>query len=313
MTQASPSQGSAPPGWGSIRDALVVARFQLARALRTRSAVSLCALFTLVSAGSAVGFTRILLVLEQQTARILQVPETDTPGTMLDAVKQDTDFLQMIEHMLGAPELVDWALQLPFLTLTNFWTGLGLVPFIAAAAGAEAISPSIQDRSLRFEVVRTGRLELVCGRFLGQSLLFAVAALCGAIGVWVVAMTAMTGNPPLGQITTLLALLPRHWLWALPFLGLGMACSQLTQNVNLSRLMAMGLTAASWVLWGLLEGRLGDDWPLARDLLLPLLPQSWGMQLWGPGLGWAVPGVVLLAMGFCGLLLGFPFFNRRNL
>ncbi|MCB9791154.1 MAG: hypothetical protein H6741_00350, partial [Alphaproteobacteria bacterium] len=165
----------------SLRDSAVVARFQLARALRTRSALTLCALYGLVAGGSAFGFTRILKVLEEQTAKILRVPVTDRPGAMLDAVKQDPDFQKMMSELIGDPGLLDWAMDLPFLTVTSFWTGLLTLPFIAAAVGAEAIAPDVRDRSLRFELLRTGRLEILAGRFGGQSLLLAVGGLVSVV------------------------------------------------------------------------------------------------------------------------------------
>lgn len=297
----------------SFQDALVVARFQLTRALRTRSALLICILYALVAGGSAYGFTRILLVLEQQTAKILHVPETDTPGAMLDAVKDDTDFQSMLSEMLGDPSLLDWALTLPFLTITSFWTGLGVLPFIAAAVGAEGIAPDVRDRTLRFELVRTGRGEIIAGRFLGLALLLGVAGLCSIAAVWLVGVFAMVNNPALAQLTTLLMMYPRLWLWSLPFLGVGLACSQLTANVNGARVLALGSTTAMWIAWGVCEHYNTQDPALWSDILLPIFPQSWAMELWGPGLNWTVPGLVLLAQGVVLLMAGYPVFVRRNL
>lgn len=298
---------------GSLHDALVVARFQLTRALRTRSALLICILYALVAGGSAYGFTRILLVLEQQTARVLRVPETDTPGAMLDAVKQDVDFQSMLSEMLGDPALLDWALTLPFLTITSFWTGPGVLPFIAAAVGAEGVAPDVRDRALRFELVRTGRGEILAGRFLGLALLLGVAGLCAIAAVWIVAMTAMVNNPPLTQLTTLLMMVPRLWVWSMPFLGLGLACSQATANVNGARVLALAGTTALWIAWGFCNYYNTEQPGLWSDILLPLFPQSWAMDLWGPGLGWTVPGLVLLAQGVVLLMAGYPIFARRNL
>ncbi|MCK6521470.1 ABC transporter permease subunit [Myxococcota bacterium] len=300
---------------GVVRDSLVVARYQLARALRTRSALLLVALFGLVSTGSAYGFTRVLLVLENQVARVLRVPQTETPGALMDAMKTDADFLDMLRAIVGSDELVlQWALDLPILTVTHFWTGLGTLPFIAAAAGAEAVSNDIQDRSIRFELVRAGRLEIVAGRFLGLSLLLAVAVFAATAGVWAVAMLCMINNPPLDQITTLVSMSPRLWVWCLPFCGLGVAASQLTDNVNLARLLALAAVAVTWISFGVIEGDLLKGWmQAAAESAEVILPQYWIGDLWGPGWGWLTPAGVFVALAWCAWSLGTPVMSRRNL
>lgn len=300
---------------GSVRDALIIARYMLARSLRTRSALLLVALFGLVASGSAYGFTRILLVLENQVARVLQVPQTETPGALMDAVKADVDFLDMLRAMVGGDEaLLQWALGLPLLTVTHFWTGLGTLPFIAAAAGAEAVSSDIHDRSIRFELVRAGRLEIVAGRFLGLALLLGVAVFAATVGVWLVAMLGMINNPPLAQMTTLLSMSPRLWMWCLPFCGLGVAASQLTENVNLARLIALAAVAFTWISFGVVEAKVLDGWPQAlAESAQVILPQAWIGSLWGPGWGWLTPAGVFVALAWCAWSLGYPVMARRNL
>ena len=297
----------------SLRDAAIVARFHLRRALRTRSAVGLCVVYTLVTTSSAWIFTRVLLELERQVARMLMVPEVRKPGTMLDTLRERGDLAEMFGNFLDDPAQVTWALGQPFLTVTHFWICLGAMPFLAAAAGAETLSPHIRSRAIRFESLRTGRLELVAGRFVGQAVLIGVALLLTVAGTWAVAMIAMVGQPPLLQLTTLLAITPRIWIWSLPFLGLGVACSQLFSNVNFARTIALAGIVFGWIVWGLLHSHWLRDLGWLTDLIAPLMPHDYALDLWGPGWRWSSSGAILCALGLAVMLAAYPLFRRRNL
>ncbi|MBK9365579.1 MAG: ABC transporter permease subunit [Deltaproteobacteria bacterium] len=198
--------------------------------------------------------------------------------------KADVDSLDMMRAMVGGDEaLLQWPWEPPLLTVTHFWTGLGTLPFIAAAAGAEAVSSDIHDRSIRFELVRAGRLEIVAGRFLGLSLLLGVAVFGSTLGVWAVAMLGMINNPPLEQMTTLLSMSPRLWMWCLPFCGLGVAASQLTANVNLARLIALAAVAFTWIAYGVIEAEVLEGWMQAvAESVQVLCPRPGSGAVGGP-------------------------------
>jgi len=298
--------------WVSLRDTALVARWWLARSIRTRGAIALILVFTLVATGGAWIFTRILLEMERAAAAALHVPSTDKPGAMLDVLKERGDLTEVVQGLIGDPALAEWAMNLPILTIYSFWIALFTVPFLAAAAGAEAISPDIRDRTLRYELVRTGRLELVMGRFAGQALLIAVGLAAASAGVWIVAMIGMVQQPPLLQAVTLAAFLPRLWLWSLPWLGMGVGCSQLRGAVNWCRTLALGAAVGLWIAYGLTKYELAPRVPWLGDLLLPAMPPNWQSSLWGPGVDWVLPGLLLGVMGCVATLLTFPLFARRN-
>lgn len=298
---------------GSLRDAGLIAWFHLRRALRTRSAVVLALANALIAGGGAWFFTRVLLELERAAARTLRVPETKRPGAMLDTLREQDQLSDILRPLVGSDELLEWALQLPVLTPIHFWLALGVMPFLAVALGAETVAPDVRDRSLRYELVRTGRLELLLGRFAGQALLLGLATVVAAGGTWLISATVMVQQPLLAQAASLLGLTPRLWLWALPFLGLGVAASQLTGNVNVARALGLGAALASWIGFGILQSPWGEEHPVLVDLVEPLLPQGWMMDLWGPGLGWWSSGLVLGALGVVFALLAWPVFGRRNL
>jgi len=296
----------------SLRDVALVARWWIARSVRTRSAAALVLIYALMEAGGAWVFTRILLAMEQGLADTLRVPRTRKPGAMLDVLADRGQLRDLLGGMVGDGAAVEWALQLPVLSSYTFWLALGVVPFLACAAGAEAISPDIADRSLRYELVRTGRLELVAGRFAGQALLVGLGLAFGAVGVWIVAMTCMVDQPAIAQATSLLMFAPRLWFWSLPWLGLGIACSQLSGTTNFSRTLALGATVGVMVAYGTITWLATNYWPLLGDLVLPILPHTYSLGLWGPGFGWGTEALVLTALGLVAALSTYPLFARRN-
>ncbi len=301
----------APGPVESLTDTWLVARFHLARAVRSRSALNLCALFALTAAGSAIAFRQILKAMENMASKSLGVPETDTPGAMFETLRLQGDLLSMLEAMMGSTELVEWALATPYMTITWAWGGLGLVPFLAAAVGADAVSPDLAGRTIRFEALRTGRLELVSGRFLGLALLVLVAITLSALAPFCVAIFWMVEQPAGAQLATLMQFVPRLWFWSLPFLAIGVSCSCLFTNVNWARLISGVFVVATWVLWRLAEhyGE-GAAW---GDLVPMILPQGWVLGMWGPGVGWLTVGVVLAALSAAYGVPGYLLLERRDL
>lgn len=309
----------APPFRQSVRDALYVARMQIFRMRRSRTFLALCTVHTLVAAGAAWVLTRILLELERAAATALGVPQTDRPGAMLNVLRERGDLTDIVEGLVQDPERARALMDEPVLALASFWMGLGTLPFLAAAAGAEAVSPDLAPRTLRFEAVRTGRLEIVAGRFLAQCLVLAVAALVATSGPFLVAMFAMVKQPPLETFLALLRWWPPLVLWGLPFVGLGVCVSQWTASPQVSRVLALGLSAITWMLFGfasLAELRtddVGEPWRTLSAIVYEALPQGWMAPLWAPWSEAWRSALVLPAMAMVLVAAGFAVFRRRDL
>ena len=299
--------------FSSLRDTFVVGRFHLVRSLRTRSAVLLCLALTTMAMGGAWIFTMVLGEFENAAAQALGVPPTRKPGAMYAVLQEREAFISFMTEMVNSPDRVEWAFSLPFLSVTHFYLLLGTLPFLAAAAGAEVLAGDVRDRSLRYEVLRTGRIELVMGRFFGQLLLVFVAVMVASTGTWVIAMTCMVEQDPILQMSTLLALAPRLCAWSVPFLGMGVAFSQLAGTLNGARAMAIGMTILSFLGWGTLHSPLVLKYDLGvlRHVLETLLPQEYMLDLWGSS--WLAPAGLLLLLGIATVVAALPYFTGRKL
>ncbi len=297
-----------------MRDVFLVARFEVLRAIRTWRAVALLVLFAVASAGSTYLFVRFVGLIENNLADQLGVPRTRTPGAMMQQLIESDTWRDVVQSMVGAPELVDFVLSVPPLAMFNLWFGFLLVPFFAASASAECIALDVQSRAIRFEVLRTGRLELVVGRMAGQLVLAAGALLGSTVAAWAVGVGFMVVDAPVELGRWLAWFAWRAWVFAVPFVGIGVSASQLTSSPAWARVLAVGATALTWVAYGLArfweeEGRFG----LLTDLMLQLLPQGWLRGLWEPGFGWLGPATAACALGLAYAAGGYLRFARKDL
>lgn len=297
-------------------DVWLVARFEILRAVRTWRALALLVLYGIASAGAAWLFVQLVGLLEVELADQLGVAATRVPGAMLQQfVKSDT-WRKMLEAMTGSPHLVASLLSVPPLALFHLWFGFLIVPFFAASASAECIALDVASRAIRYEAQRTGRIELVLGRFLGQLVLTALATVVASAVVWVVGMAAMVGNEALPLAGWLAWYTPRIWVFGVPFVAMGVAASQLTSSAAWARVMAVGGVALSWVALGVArwaELQEGALYGLLADVTLQILPQGWLRGLWEPGAGWLLSALVCMASSVVLLTAGYLRFSRRDL
>ncbi len=296
-----------------MRDALLVARFEILRALRTWRALALVVLYAVAAAGATWMFAEFVGVMENNVAYQLGVLPTETPGAMLDQLVESDTWRDVVTEFVGSEHLVEHVLRVPPLAMFDLWFSFLVVPFFAASAAAECIAIDVRSRAIRYEAARTGRLELAFGRFLGQAILTAIATVLAALVMWVAGWWTMVLPDPLLVLGWLLWFVPRSIAFALPFVGLGVAASQLTASAAWARVIAVGGTATSWVFYGLARNADPTWWAPLVDVTLQILPQGWLRGLWEPGGGWLLSGAACAALTLTILTVGHLRFATRDL
>ena len=101
----------------SIRDTLCIAFFHILRSIRTRTILFLIFVYLLISGGTSWIGRSIVHEFEKQAADTLMVPQTKTPGAMIETLRQQEDFHRLIKAMIPDAELLEWALTIPILTI----------------------------------------------------------------------------------------------------------------------------------------------------------------------------------------------------
>lgn len=298
---------------GSLRDAWLVARFEVVRAVRTWRALALVLVYLIANGGGIYLFIQGIAAMERSLARSLGVATTERPGALLDQLRQGEDLPQMLEVLTGNPETAARLIDEPLLAVYQLWLGILFLPFLGATASAETLSADVRTRAVRFEALRTGRGELVLGRFLGQVLLTGGATVLAIVAAWSLGLGLMTGQQPLTLLVGLTGWGGRAALFAFPFVGLGLACSQWTSSPMWARVMALGLTAGSWILYGWTSWVEASPWVIVADVVAPVLPQTWIGGLWAGGVDLLVSALACVALGLGAVGLGFVRFGARDL
>lgn len=294
----------------TLRDVASVALFEWIRAIRTWRALALLTLYVVASAGGAYLFVELIGELETALAATMGVPATAQIGVMLDELHRSASFRELLREMTFSDD-IDALLDLPVLAIFHLWLGIILVPFVGATSAAESLSGDLATRAIRYEAVRTGRLELVTGRFLGQAMLTGVASVVGTVGAWAVGTLYLHGTDPLELAIGLVRMAIRAWAYSLAYVGMGIGISQWTANPNLARVVAILGVAVTWPLFGTARFE-GNDVPgPVADLMLQILPQGWMPGLWTPA--WPVTALACASLGYAWVAVGYARFARRDL
>ncbi|HMV69425.1 MAG TPA: hypothetical protein PKA64_21465 [Myxococcota bacterium] len=298
----------------SIRDTLLVARFEVLRAIRTWRALALIVAYVVANLGGCWIFIQAIAKLEEGIAETMGVAVTRWPGTLMEQVRQSEQMVDIVTFFVGGGEAQARALLgQPVLAIFQLWLALLLVPFMAATTSSECVAIDVGSRAIRYEALRTGRAELVAGRFLGQLLLTSAATAAALLGVWVLGMTLMVAQPPVGLALGLLWLGPRSIAWSVPFVGMGMAASQLTASPAWARVLALVAAAGSYVVFGICSLTTRTPWVWVADVIEPLLPQTWQLGLWDVGPSWLGSGAACAGLGAGFAAVGYLRFAARDL
>jgi ABC-type transport system involved in multi-copper enzyme maturation permease subunit len=223
----------------SLRDVLEIARFQVLEAARTRRVVVLALLFIVGGILSAWGFGHFLEKAAKMAADVPGAPPSDQTGAMLKWLQGTPVYSSIIEGAFGDAADGSVLATLPPMALIFAWLTMTFAPVLVLFTTSDAIGADIENRALRYTLLRTGRIEYVVGKFLGHlGLLTAVIAL-EAIAFLAVT-TAVVSQVPV--LETGVAML-RFWPWivvdAMPYVALAIGASMLASSANGGRAMAI--------------------------------------------------------------------------
>jgi hypothetical protein len=296
----------------SLLDTWLVARFEVLRSVRTWRAMALLIAYLIANLGGIYLFIEGLAAIEQEIAAGMGVQATRWPGTLSGQLLTSDSVRKMVAFLVADEALVDDVLGWPLLAIFQLWLGLIFIPYLVATTASEAIATDVQSGAIRYEALRTGRAELVVGRLLGQGLLSLGALAVTMTCAWAMGMLLMVGQDPLALAWGMAALGGRAIFFALPFAGLGIACSQLTTSPAWARVMALAGAAGSWMVYAALNVPWDPPWSYLADAIMPLLPQTWLLDLWRPD-GWWVAALVHACLGLLMVGLGYVRFAGRDL
>jgi ABC-type transport system involved in multi-copper enzyme maturation permease subunit len=297
-----------------LRDALVVASFDLGESLRSRKVLVFLVLYVVGAIASAVMFTQVLRTVEEELAAQLLVARTDRPGSLTQAVMESGELHRVLSRLIRDRDLAATLVAVPPIALLYGWVALTFGPVFVVLTSSDAVSSELATGSARFALVRTDRAAWALGKLLGQSALLAVGIALGAIAAWITGYLRLASFPPLDTALWMVRYAATSFCYAFAFLGMAVGVSQLTRSVAWSR--ALGLLA--FTAFAAVSGIVADDdvrpyAPVLCDSIGVFFPGGHRLDLWRPAPRDFLPSVVLLfALGVGYFALGHVRFARRD-
>lgn len=299
-------------GW--LRDAALVAAFDLGESVRSRKAMVFLLLYVAGAAGAAGLFVEALREIENSLAGALQVAAVDRPGAMTSSLMASDEFRRIVRRLVGDEEVAQVLVNLPPLALFYGWVSLGLVPVLVVFTSADAIAGELATGSCRFSLFRIERSAWLAGKLGGQLLLMVVGILVGAVAVWVVGAIEVVAFPAVETARWLLSLSLRSAVYGFAWLGLTLGTSAAVRSVHWARGLALIGLIAGAILGNLLGSSLGEEYlGVLGPTLAQLYPGAHRVDLWRPALVDRAPAMIMLvSLGLSALSLGYWRFSRRD-
>lgn len=294
-----------------VHDVGLIAGFDLRESIRTRRALVLTLLYTLIAAGVAYAYVEIVGAAEAAIAQ--QVANIADPGERAAAaaaarMMESQAYEGTLHYVAGDPATTAYLASFPPIVLIFALVSLGLLPWLIALTSYDLIAGDLHLRTVRFVALRTSRGAFVLGKLLSQTLLVTAIAAIGMIPVFALGWVYLAGFEPLATVRSLLSVWPILVCYAFAVLGPITCASQLTRTPGAARALAIGLLFGLWLLstWSSLTPGLG-----ALGYLTPFNYHSW---FFDPDLKDRMIGVIG-CLGLCAAYtgLGFLRFRRRDL
>jgi ABC-type transport system involved in multi-copper enzyme maturation permease subunit len=300
------------------RDVGLVARYELAEAARSKLLIVITLLFVAAGGLAAWSFTEIVSTVEENAARVTGAPTSRRPGATVRRLRDNGSYRDMLRMIVRNEEKADYFAAIPPIVTFFAWFAFNITPFLVLLSSAETIATEVASRSIRYSVLRTGRLEFAVGKSLGQALIVVAVTALMALVCYLVAWASLAGFEHGASIAGMISYWPRVLLYTLPFLGWAMFASMVTRSANLARVLSLGGGVALAIISGLANHPprwlRGEGLAPVRDIFANLTPFGHYDGLsYPPGGAFASDLAVCVALAALYFAAGFVILRRRDL
>lgn len=300
-------------GPAPLRDIFLMAMLELKEMLRTRRVLIVLALYVLGGFVAAFFFVEVLAQIEQAAAQALGTSATGRPGALTQQLLKEPSYQRMFRGLLKGSGDVDYLMQMPAMTLFFAWSSMTFVPMLVMLTATDTVAQEMQTRGIRFLVFRTGKLEILLGKTLGQALLLALVTLLTALVYTAVSAYGLYDFQLGPTLQGMLFFWPRVLTYGCAFLAMGIAISSVASSVNLAR----GLSIVSLLTLGAMNRAItmykGEHPGIWWDAIQFVLPFYHRDMLWHTDWTMALGTMVtLFALSGVYLAAGLMVFQRRD-
>lgn len=300
-----------PPS--TLRDAWLIAGFDLRESIRTRRALVLALLYLLVAAITSFIYVQVVKLAQQAASDVIggigDAGEKVAAAAAVGAA-QDTGYHGLLYVIAGGDaQIAAHLATYPPMVMIFAWFSLGALPWLIALTSYDLVAGDLHLRTVRFVALRTSRGAFVIGKLLSQLLLVALIAGLGMLPVLAIGAAYLPRFDVLDNLLGLLRAWPILALFAFAVLGPVTCASQLVRGPGAARAVAILLLFFMWILsvWAMFAAA-----PLS--LLGLVTPFAYKTHFFHPDLLYRLlnaAGCVALCAGWS--WLGFQVFRRRDL
>ncbi|MCY0991511.1 ABC transporter permease subunit [Nannocystis sp. ILAH1] len=295
-----------------LRDAWLIAGFDLRESIRTRRALVLALLYLLVASITSYIYVEVVRFAQEATSEV--IAGMSDAGDKIAAASaagaaEAAGYSGLLYVIAGGDQAIaNHLATYPPMVLVFAWFSLGALPWLIALTSYDLVAGDLHLRTVRFVALRTSRGAFVLGKLLSQVLLVALIAGLGMLPVLLIGGVYL---PRFDVVDTVLALL-RAWpilaLFAFAVLGPVACASQLVRGPGAARALATFFLFVLWILgiWSAFAPGL--------SALRWLTPFAYKTYFFHPDLLYRLmnaAGCAALCAGYT--WLGFQVFRRRDL
>jgi ABC-type transport system involved in multi-copper enzyme maturation permease subunit len=287
----------------------IVARFELAEALRSRLITVVLALYGVGAALGAYVFSRALGAAEAAVRDSML--GTLSAHAVPDDLVRKVALPRVIAFLVKDEALQKELLAVEPLAIFYGFMALSLVAPLVLVTSGGAHAADIASGATRFVLVRCDRLSWSLGKLAGHALLLALGLGVGALATGAIAH--YVAGFDLGSAVWLLRAAFRAWIYGLSYLGIFSAISLLTRAPARARAASVAVMFALWVGQAACESSFVLARVPAAAHLVWLFPGQYQLLLWSPSWFDSLPAMAALVLiAASAFALGHLAFRRAD-
>jgi hypothetical protein len=175
------------------RDVGLVARYELAEALRSKLLIVMVLLFVGAGALAAWSFTQFVESIEENAARVTGAPTARRPGATMRRMRDSGSYRDLVRMVVRDDQKADYFAGFPPIVAFFAYFTFNVTPFLVLLTSAETIATEVASRSIRYSVLRTGRLEFAIGKTIGQAMIIVGVTALAAVVFYIIAWASLAG------------------------------------------------------------------------------------------------------------------------
>ncbi|MCZ7680695.1 MAG: hypothetical protein M5U28_18765 [Sandaracinaceae bacterium] len=180
----------------TLRDALVLAAFDLGESLRSRKGARAARALVAGAVAATLIFTEVLQKVEEElAAQLLVARTTDTPGSLTAAVMESPELRRVLARLVRDEELAAELVRIPPIALLYGWVALTFGPVFVVLTSSDAIASEVASGSVRFSAL-PHRSRGVGAQLLGRRPWLAASIALGGLAAWITGWARLTSFAP---------------------------------------------------------------------------------------------------------------------